>query len=345
MSAVPEALHIRSAGMVTAVGLDAPSTCAALRARLDGFRETRFVAPDREWLIGAEVPLPRQWIGRKRMAHLAAGAVVEVLKRAPGAEASLALILCLSEEDRPGRPVADPEAFVHEVARMAELPKEAELFVLCHGRPSGFAALDQARRMLASGRVRHVVVASVDSYLTGQSIAHYLAENRILGGACSNGFIPGEAAAAVLCTAEPGGIRVSGLGMAREAAYIYNRKDEDGQDLPLRADGMVAAVTKALGEAGRRHSEIVLKIGDLIGEAFWFRQSALTMMRVQRERSEVRPIWALGASLGNVGSAAVPVMLGWVLAARDRGYAPAGPILLEASGDDGACGAVVAEAT
>jgi hypothetical protein len=80
--AVTPPLHIHGAGMVTAVGLDAPSTCAALRARLDGFRETRFVGPSGDWLIGAAVPLPRNWIGVKRMAHLAAGAIVEVLRQA-----------------------------------------------------------------------------------------------------------------------------------------------------------------------------------------------------------------------------------------------------------------------
>jgi 3-oxoacyl-[acyl-carrier-protein] synthase I len=35
-------IDIVSIGMVTAVGLDAPSACAAMRARLDGFQETRW---------------------------------------------------------------------------------------------------------------------------------------------------------------------------------------------------------------------------------------------------------------------------------------------------------------
>ena len=74
-------LDILSVGMVTAVGLDAPSSCAAMRARLDGFQETRFSIGGGNWLIGAPVPLPRNWIGEKRLAHLAAGAIVEALQR------------------------------------------------------------------------------------------------------------------------------------------------------------------------------------------------------------------------------------------------------------------------
>jgi 3-oxoacyl-[acyl-carrier-protein] synthase-1 len=65
-------LDIISVGMVTAVGLDAPSSCAAMRARLDGFRETRFIGPGGEWLVGAPVPLPRNWIGEKRLTHMGA---------------------------------------------------------------------------------------------------------------------------------------------------------------------------------------------------------------------------------------------------------------------------------
>jgi hypothetical protein len=56
-------VNILSAGMVTAVGLDRASACAAMRAGLDGFCETQFIAPGGAWLLGAPVPLPRNWIG------------------------------------------------------------------------------------------------------------------------------------------------------------------------------------------------------------------------------------------------------------------------------------------
>ncbi|TIT84827.1 MAG: 3-oxoacyl-ACP synthase, partial [Mesorhizobium sp.] len=48
-------LDIESIGMVTAVGLDAPSSCAAMRARLDGFQETQFIGAKATALIGAPV--------------------------------------------------------------------------------------------------------------------------------------------------------------------------------------------------------------------------------------------------------------------------------------------------
>lgn len=335
------ALDIVSVGMVTAVGLDAPSACAAMRARLDGFQETRFIGSGGEWLIGAPVPLPRNWIGEKRLAHMAAAAIVEAFETVRRARDDCALILCLAEENRPGRPWRDGAALLRRIAEIAEVELDTRSRIVTHGRPSGHVALDQARRMIAAGEAAHVMIAGVDSYLTGRSVAHYLDGNRLLTPDNPNGFIPGEAAAAVLCARSGGRLRLHGLGFAREKAYLYNRRDENGLDLPLRGEGMANAYSQALEEAGVRLSQAGLVMGDFSGEKFFFQQSALTMLRLQRERSEVHPIWAIGASLGNIGAAVVPLMLGWTLHATHRGYAPPGPMMIETSADDGACGAAV----
>lgn len=333
-------LIVSAAGMVTAVGLDGPSSCAALRARIDGFAETRFAGPAGEWLRGAAVPLPRQWIGEKRLAHLAASAVVEVLQQAHD-PTGVALILCLPEEDRPGRPIKDAEAFLRQVESILDRPAAKRSRVIAHGRPSGIAALTRARKMLAEGQAREVMILGVDSYLTGRAIHHYLGQKRLLTADNPEGFIPGEAAAAVLCRADGPGLVVGGLGLSREEAHIFNRRDEDGFDLPLRGEGLGAAYQTALAEAGIGLHQVGVKIGDLIGESFWFKQSELASLRNQRERSDVHPIWPIAAALGNIGAAVVPLMLGWAQAAVQKEYAQGKPLLIEAAGDDGACGVAV----
>jgi 3-oxoacyl-[acyl-carrier-protein] synthase-1 len=337
-------LHIQAVGMVTCVGLDAASSCAAMRGRLDGFAETRFMGPDGEWLVGAPVPLPRNWIGLKRMAHLAAGALSDLRRQHHASLDGAPILLCLAEDDRPGRPVPDPAALSRLLAEILNLPSPPRLQIIAHGRPSGFVALDRARRLIAAGE-DPVIILGLDSYLTAQSVAHYLGQNRLLHPANANGFIPGEAAAAVLCGTAKGPLRVAGLGLAREPARIYNTDGKDGQPLPMRAEGMTRAHEIALSQAGCRYSDLVLKMGDLIGEAYWFKQMALAMQRLQRELSDVQPIWSVAASLGNIGAAAAPVLLAWAMTAAARGYVPPGPISLESSGDDGACGAAVVHRT
>ena len=333
-------LHIRAAGMVSCVGLDAASSCAALRGRLDGFAETRFMGPDGEWLMGAAVPLPRNWIGLKRMAHLAAGALSDLRRQYPAALDGAPILLCLAEETRPGRPVPDPATLARLVAGIMGLPAPPRLQVIAHGRPSGFVALDRARRLVAAGE-DPVVILGLDSYLTAQSIAHYLGQNRLLHPANANGFIPGEAAAAVLCTAAPGPLRLTGLGLAREAAHIYNKADKDGLDLPLRGDGMTRAYQIAMEQAQVDLAHVEYRISDLIGEQYFFKQATLASLRLERGRTPFQDLWSPAESLGNIGAAVVPVMLAQLLTAEARGYAPGSPALMEGSGDDGACGAAV----
>ncbi|RUW73745.1 3-oxoacyl-ACP synthase, partial [Mesorhizobium sp. M1E.F.Ca.ET.063.01.1.1] len=163
-------IDIAAIGMVTAVGLDAPSACAAMRARLDGFQETRFLGPGGQWLIGAPVPLPRDWIGEKRMAHLAGAAICEAFESAPEARGQTALILCLAEENRPGRPVADGARLLRHIAEIVDVEPHARSRIINHDRASGHVALEQARRMISSGEAPYVMIAGVDSYLTPLAI-------------------------------------------------------------------------------------------------------------------------------------------------------------------------------
>ncbi len=332
---------IQAAGMVTAVGLDAPSSCAAMRARLDGFAETRFVGSDGGWLIGAAVPLPRNWIGEKRMVHLAAGAIVEILNEVPDFARDGALILCLAEPDRPGPPVQDIDGFARKVKDVITNGSDMRTEIVQHGRPSGFVALERAERLLAEGKAKQVMIVGVDSYLTAPSIAAYQARNRIMTPDNHNGFIPGEAASAILVRSSGQGLKLSGLGLSREKSYLYNGLDEDGLDLPLRADGMVAAYRTAFNAAGTSLGEIEFRISDLVGDKYFFQQAALTTLRLERGRREFQDLWSPAESLGNTGAAIVPLMIGQALYAVRKGYAMGSPLLIEATGDDGACAAAV----
>ena len=136
--------------MVTAVGLDAPSACAAMRARLDGFQETRFLGPGGDWLVGAPVPLPRNWIGEKRLAHLAAAAIAEAFDARPRGPrrpppSSSASPRRTAPAASPPTPPASPPAS----PRSSTSPARHRTRIVAHGRPSGHVALDQARRLLA----------------------------------------------------------------------------------------------------------------------------------------------------------------------------------------------------
>lgn len=331
-------LDIVSVGMVTAVGLDAPSSCAAMRARLDGFQETGFLLNGgKDRVVGAPVPLPRNWIGEQKLARLAAAAISEAFAETPQAREDSIFILCIAEEERVGSPVTDVEYLRKAVSDIISIKMKDRMWVVAHGRPSGLVALDQARKFITSGDAKNVMIVGVDSYLTSKTIGSFLATDRLLIPGNANGFIPGEAAAAILCRrADHGPFGVCGLGLSREKAAIYHP-----DDLPLRGDGMTSAYRSALDEAGIDMNDIGYRIADLIGEQYWFKQSALASLRLLRGRHGFQDLWSPTESLGNVGAAVVPLMIGMSFQAVRKGYAAGNPVLIEASNDEGACGAAV----
>ena len=140
---------------------------------------------------------------------------------------------------------------LNQISTNVEVALHARSRIVSHGRPSGHVALDHARKMIAGGEAPYVMIAGVDSYLTPQSMIHHFDKGRLLTPNNPNGFIPGEAAGAVLCakagTGSPriGNFGLYGLGLTREPGSIYNV-----HEVPLRADGMTSAYDAALRQTG-----------------------------------------------------------------------------------------------
>jgi 3-oxoacyl-[acyl-carrier-protein] synthase-1 len=105
--------------------------------------------------------------------------------------------------------------------------------------------------------------------------------------------------------------------------------------LPLRADGLVAAIRGALADAGCELHDIDLRITDLSGEQYYFKEASLALTRILRQRKEEFDIWHAAECTGEVGAAAGAIALAVAEAACRKAYAPGPAILLHASNDDG----------
>jgi 3-oxoacyl-[acyl-carrier-protein] synthase-1 len=184
--------------------------------------------------------------------------------------------------------------------------------------------------MLLEGPCVRVIVAGVDSFLAGATLAAYDRENRLLRRDNSNGFIPGEAAGAALLGAwkegESAPLLVRGLGFAREPAPL-------GSGKPLRADGLVKAIREALSEARMALEDCDARIVDMNGEQYFFREAALMITRLLRRRKVLFPLWHPGDSIGEVGSATLPAMLAVLFQGAHKNYLP-GKVFLGHLGND-----------
>jgi 3-oxoacyl-[acyl-carrier-protein] synthase-1 len=342
MAAPP--LAVLGMGLVSGVGLTAEESCAAIRCGINNFQETRFIGSNGEWLVGSAVELEEPWRGITKLAKMAARAVGECFEAAAQDEKPelIPVLLCIAEPQRPGRFESLAHVLLHEIERELGLRLHPHSRVIEQGRVGGAVALLQARQILLEGRCTRVVVAGVDSFLMGATLTAYDREDRLLRRDNSNGFIPGEAAGAVLLAVwQEGGsapLLVRGLGFAREPSSI-------GSGKPLRADGLVGAVNGALSEAGIGLKDCDVRISDMNGEQYRFKEAALLLGRLLRDRKPLFPLWHPGDCVGEIGAATVPAMLAILLDGARKDYLP-GPIFLGHLGnDDDKRGSFVAHAT
>jgi 3-oxoacyl-[acyl-carrier-protein] synthase-1 len=331
MSAM-SSVAVQSTGLVTPVGLDAPASCAAFRARLTNPFETRFVDSKGEWIMAHQVPLEQPWRGIVRLAKMAAMAIGEALAELPRARwRDLPLILCVAEAERPGRTAGlDDELFVRIQDELG-VDFSPQSLVVAQGRVGVAVALLQARAMMAAPGIPHVLVAATDSLLSWPTLRHYERHDRLLTPQNSDGFMPGEAAGALL-VGRPGGhageLLCTGIGFGRESAFV-----DSGE--PLRADGLSQAVKAALAEAGCDMHHMDWRIADIAGEQYYFKEAALAMSRTLRVRKEAFDLWHPAECTGEVGAASGVAMVCAARAACEKHYAHGPNILAHMANDAG----------
>jgi 3-oxoacyl-[acyl-carrier-protein] synthase-1 len=292
-----------------------------------------------EWIVGSQVPLEQPWRGRAKLAHLVVPAIRECLehiKDAPHEE--VPLFLCVAEKERPGRLDGLDDLLLEEVQTDLGVRFHELSSVIAKGRVGGVEAIAKARMAIDTRNLPFSIVAGVDSYLVSGTLTEFEMRDRLLTSSNSNGFIPGEAGAAVLIGLQRNktdqDLLISGLGFGEEKATIDSEE-------PLRADGLVQAIKQALAEAKLSLWQVDYRITSVNGEQYWFKEAALALTRILRERKEELDIWHAADCIGEVGAAIVPFSLGVALAADRKKYAPGERVLSHFSDDNGARAALI----
>jgi 3-oxoacyl-[acyl-carrier-protein] synthase I len=327
---------IHCGGMVTPVGLSLASSCAAMRGGLDAFNETRIRDKAGEWLLGAEIDLEDVGFGRERLKRALAMAVEEALgDDLRPISSQIPLLLCVAEpsrgEDDESSLAAEGRTFLADVQARLSLTFHPSSAVLARGRVGGIEAIQTAITLLSRG-LRQVIVAGVDSYLEVSTLAALERRRRIKTTKHSDGFIPGEAAAAVVVSYAPLPLRpamtVLGIGLGKEPASV-----ESGE--PLRGVGLNAALGQALAAGRVEITDVDYRITTVNGESYFFREAILAMGRlIRRRREEIIDLWHSADAIGDTGAAGIIVGMNVAAMAAAKDYAPGPLVMLHASGDD-----------
>jgi 3-oxoacyl-[acyl-carrier-protein] synthase-1 len=343
-------IHIIGLGASTPIGRTAWASAAAARAGICGFFEHPFMIDTiGEPMRVASAP----WIdvevqGMERFSQLLLPAIEEALAPlagASGAPLTVGLTVALPQP-RPGLPAELPRQLSDAIA--ARFPQRfSRIVTYPNGHAAGYLGLDGAFQSLDAGSTQACVVAGVDSYLAPETLEWIEAEDQFHGAGPLNnawGFIPGEAAGALLLSTVPiveqrempvlGELLSVGLG--RETNVIKSESVCIGEGLTTA----IRAALSALGP-GERVDNVYC---DLNGETYRADEYGFTTLRVKEWFRSAADFVAPADCWGDVGAAGAPLHGALAVIAGRKGYAKGPLSMIWASSESGERGAAVVRA-
>ena len=343
----PGSMVIASAGLCCSLGYHLDAAVCAMRSNMDHFRESGFFSLTSDPIKAAS--LPDDLFGQDRLQLWIEYAVRDCARHWPEPLSLLdpgrtALIVLAPESGRPHASQTDYADMTRAALGTLRVQllssgddKGQEVTVIAQGRSGLTAALLQAARCLESAEAAQVLVIGIDSYLNAADINDYLIQERLLGSGNSNGFVPGEAAAALLLRpafGEAAGLHVKGAAVADEAGR------QDGS-VPSRAQGLTKAVRSACEQAGVPPAALSFRLGDQNGEQFYAREAADAFTRVMFGEHKLT-LLTLADKIGEVGAATGPAMLAWMWREMAHPTLSPGDVgVVHLANDDGQRSAVV----
>ena len=321
----PQAVHVAALGASTPVGRDAWSSAAAVRAGISGFAEHPYLTDT----VGEPMRVAMApWLepgceGLDRFEALLMPALEQAIApfvASPGVESKLALAVGLPAP-RPGLPEGLAEELrVRISSRLAG--RFAAIAMIPSGHAAGFVGLRAAWPRVATGEFDACVVAGVETYLEPETLQWLEDSDQLHGAGPLNnawGFIPGEAAGAVLlCRQEavdrlrlPTLALVRGIGTAVEPNRIKT-------ETVCIGEGLTAAFRQCL--AGLPPGAVVTDVFcDLNGEPYRADEYGFACLRTTEAFRSASGFVAPADCWGDVSAASAP--LGVILAAVAGGKA------------------------
>jgi len=311
-----DALAILGHGAVTAVGLNAAQTCAAIRAGIKRFTPIEAaVLDDDEPQIGARVSAnPRLRASEREWLLNLAGRALRECSLAPAD----ALLWQVPERHR-GHSLSEAEdgELLASLAERLGHPLSAHSRVLRSGAAGVVEGLGLAWELIAAGKVERCVIGGADSLLRKPDLDRLGAEQRLIAPGRAQALVPGEGAAFVLVGRDPSGerVRVRGLGLGYEQASVLAGGRSVG-------DGFLSAFESAIEHAGVPEGEIDFVVGNHNGERYDAWESSHANARCYRTRRErLSLMWPAG-STGELGVAGGALALLVAAVALAEGYGP-----------------------
>lgn len=340
-------LAVTGVAAISPVGLTVEQTSAAIRAGVTGLVEHPYhdvLTRDPEWddeeeLVGGLVPTLDPWMDApERLLELGLTVVRDLVKTTGLARRQLeraALLLALP-------PDADPvvahwqldQWFAAQLCRRAGIAACPIIRVEQSGHGAALKLIGDARELLEAGHVEHCVLVAAESYHHEARLEHLDASFQLRSERSPDGFLPGEAAAALLLE-RAGGVRPA-LGTLVGPSIAVEPRTIEG-DYASSGRGLQLAIEQLRGQAGRPARWVLC---DLNGESYRAFEWGTVLTRLAEQLSDVQKLIHPADCVGDVGAATGGLLIACALEAFRRGYAPADEALIWCSSARGMRAAV-----
>jgi len=338
-------LSIAGLGMISCLGEGAEANAAAMRCDYDGFQETHFnQSSNPEKQLGA--PIESDLRGIEKLRYMRKIAVDEAIKNLPEKYPGLNVIYCLPDKSQ-STYINQTNMFPDQTC---DVLKDTHLgapgsdsMVFWQQRCGFISALKKAQDLMYKQGNEYVLVIGVDSLLNNQSLAEYEGDldgenRRLLGDDHPDGFIPGEAATAILLSTPKrfaSDIIICGVGEGDETATIDNEEEV------LKGDGLADAVKAAAEQARLAVHETHYRVSSVSGESYFFREASLALSKSLKQKVPEHQLLHPADSIGEVGAAIGGAMVIMDYYAILKGYAPGNTSLHLVSNDNSQRGAYI----
>lgn len=304
-------LRVVASGICCAVGFTADASIAAIRAHINHFRETDFVDDAGQPITASmlyEIPV---W-GEQRLQHMYRAVMAECLSALPenpDPEGLLPPVILIGAELGRGARFARSMEWLLRTNRPSE-GYDPRAQYICQGKAGIANALQIAHEILSTPNApKYVIIAGIDSFLDAATIEYFIHRQRIRCSTNPDGFIPGEAGAAIALSTKAGkepSLWIEGVGQAQEQAR------PEGGAPPLLARGLTQALRNAIEDAGTQDTDYMFHASGVSGEQWHFKEAALAMDRVMTQKRDTFPHRLVCQSVGEVGAACGPLALAWI---------------------------------
>lgn len=314
-------IYIAGIGMLTPVGFDTPSSCAAIKAGISAYTisDYRTQAGKQVTLSGIpdgvfsemdiEIDEGEFYSGHlDHIIRMSIFAIKEALLN-HNINKPIPFIFSLQEPHKNVTPV-NTETLMANFVEQCKFPLDHnKTHFLSAGRASGILGLELAMRYLNEQNEDYVLLGGADSYWSSSHIGLLDKDERLNVAGSTDGFVPGEAACYILLTRHPtkalnnaGNIvSLSAPGTGHESGHL-------GSEQPYLGEGLDQAVKQALKDYTQ--GNITKIYNSMNGESHWAKEFGVISIRNKAHFSDSMQVIHPAQNYGDLGAGTGTMLIG-----------------------------------